>query len=276
MKYFSVAAFAILLFAGQIQLMAQGEEQGRGTFEVNGYAGVAVDSFASGDVKSYLNPQDSGNARLQHAIGGFDFQYRLYAPKTPKKTRKSFANQLWIYGEAKHGVRSADVDCKKNPLNSHCGSAFLDTNLYMLRDATSIEGYIGLRYEFLTLNPKSKSPANIYINAKGGFLSVGNNGNDIVNNNHIGIGALITGGKFQGSFVEFGGGRNDLFGQHRRSRKEIDGFITWKIFDRGNLSGIKPFMQIAIDTDMSTGSDSIQSYYGVRFDMVKLLNFKGK
>src|SRR5262245_48023664 len=80
----------------------------RDSFIANGYLGVGVDNFAAGEVKTYLNPGDANDIETR-GIAGFDFAYRLW------DQHRKHNLQLWIYGETVHGVRSAEVDCTKNP-----------------------------------------------------------------------------------------------------------------------------------------------------------------
>jgi hypothetical protein len=76
----------------------------REDFEIMGYFGMAIDTFAAEDLKKYLNPEESGELR-QRGGGGFNFSYRMTSVPKPDKWPK----QLWVYGETIHGVRSADV-----------------------------------------------------------------------------------------------------------------------------------------------------------------------
>ena len=149
----------------------------RGVFNASFYLGLAVDTFAGSDTLNYLNPGATGKIH-ERGIGGFDFAYRLMGDKTPMVGERYQHRSLWIYGETVHGVRSTDVNCSDNPDLPVCQKALGGiTNpgpglYYILRNATSLEGYMGLRYEFWNLNPDSDSPANLYFKAQAGFLSV--------------------------------------------------------------------------------------------------------
>src|SRR5262249_22731884 len=90
----------------------------RCSMELSFYLGVAVDTFAAGDTRRYLNPGDSAG-KDERFVGGFDFGFRLWGKQqegTKKQDAESkpkyYTRQLWIYGETVHGVRSAEIDCK--------------------------------------------------------------------------------------------------------------------------------------------------------------------
>jgi hypothetical protein len=256
----------------------------RDAVDITAYTGLAVDTFAAGNLKRYLNPEDSGEVRLR-GIAGFDFALR-FGSLDNKHQNDLFPNLLWLYGETVHGVRSADVDCDANASIPVCKDAFKAANLagnlvnpgqqtlYILRNATSLEGFMGLRYEFMSLNQKSDiARANLYLKAQAGFLTVARNGNDVVDLHHVGLGVILTRGVFRDSYLEAGRGRSDLFIDHRRSRTKIDGYVTWALVDEGDhprWSGIRPFVQITMDADLGPGADSIQSYYGFQFDIRSL------
>jgi hypothetical protein len=140
----------------------------------------------------------------------------------------------------------------------------------MLRNATSLEAFMGMRYEFLTLQTNSKSRANLYLKGQAGFLTVARNGQDVVDLHEYGVGLVATTGPFTGSHLEIGRGRSDIFREHRRSRTKFDGFATWKMGGAETWHGIQPFIQIIVDGDLGFGADSVQSYFGLQFDVRKL------
>jgi len=141
----------------------------------------------------------------------------------------------------------------------------------LIRNATSLEGYLGLRYELLTLRPGSGSPAALYVKAQAGFLSVPGH-DDALDAHHAGLGIVATKGRFKDSYLEAGFGRNDVFLKHRQDRWLIDGLITWEIERRriSERAGLWPFLQLTVDSDFGGGSDSIQSYLGLAFDLDRL------
>src|SRR5690606_5859083 len=81
------------------------------------YVGIAIDSFAAGDINAYLNQDESGEIK-ERMTGGLEFAYRLIGIPNDNAVRNG--RQFWIYGRTTHGVRSADVDCRENPDISIC------------------------------------------------------------------------------------------------------------------------------------------------------------
>ena len=183
----------------------------RDNFEGNAYVGVAVDTFAAGELNRYFNPDDANKIKVR-GVGGLDFAYRLYngpCSDNDKRNNEGARDcdstspgkpQLWVFGETVHGARSADVDCKANPSLSVC-KLFLsnptfspDQTLYLLRNATSLEAYAGARAEFFTLAPNSKSPANLYLKTEAGFLTVAGAGKLTPNHTSVALGLTATSG----------------------------------------------------------------------------------
>lgn len=254
----------------------------RSTFDVNAYAGLSIDSFAANDLNMYLNPNDSNKVKFR-AVGGFDFAYRLVkgpcseSDKTAGYTGTADCGsthwrhpQLWVYGETIHGVRSADVDCKANPSLSVC-TAFQNNpsfspsqTLYLLRNATSLEAFAGLRYEFLTVNPNSSSPAVLYFKSQAGYLTIAGAGRLTADHKTLALGAMATSGRFRESFLDFGFGPSKIFAADNKRRGKIDGYLTWDAFGQSYL---RPFVEMTVDTAFGGASDSVQTYFGISFDV---------
>lgn len=236
----------------------------RDSFEASAYAGIGVDSFAVGTLKTYLNPNASSDIETRF-VAGFDFDYRLTGDPNGGK-------QLWILGETVHGVRSADVDCKSNPQLSVCEpfnpETLGETTLYILRNATSLEGYLGLRWEFFQIHPDDPNSARAYVKAQIGFVSVSNSGGDVLNNDVLAVGLIAVKGRFCSSYVDIGYGKSDFFLTNQNKRLKIDGYLTWAFTDHKKVF---PFAQITVDSDFfGNGADSIQTYYGLTFDLDEL------
>lgn len=246
----------------------------RGAFVASAYLGEVVDTFAGDATINYLNPNDANKSSLR-GIGGVDFAYRLMGDQGARK-------QLWIYGETIHGVRSRDVDCSasNNAKLSVCQQNNFDPAnsggqfIAILRGASSLEAYTGIRYEFPPpLQNLTDSPARLYVSAQAGFMSVAGGGGDVVDNHHIGFGALAVKGKFEGSFLELGIGRNDVFKRHSTRRALIDGYLTLPMASvpllgltpAGLSTSIQPFIEFTGDFDLGSGSDSVQTWFGLDF-----------
>ena len=241
----------------------------RENFEASGYIGIGVDSFAAGEIKKVLNRGDSSGQK-ERFVGGFDFAYRLFGNPEGEGARKSKDQQLWLYGGTTHGVRSADVDCRAN--SDVCKDVFDVTVtpqrfFYVLRNASSLEGFMGARWEFAQINRlPAVSSARAYLKAQAGFLTVTNGIDDVYDIHHVAAGLIATNGRFQKSYFEFGVGRTDLFTENRRRRFKIDGLLSWEV-SKTTAKWFRPFAQIKVDTDLGRGSDSIQSYFGFDFDL---------
>lgn len=256
----------------------------RGVFQGLAYLGLVIDSFAAQDLRQYLNPEESGKVISERSIFGTYFSYRLggnSAIKAPTSKseptdarRFQRVNQLWIYGNTLHGVRSADVNCTETPELPTCKSELgeftgniPEASLYMLRNATSLEGHVGIRYEFLGLQQHSDTPANLYVTAKLGFLNVAGVGGDLVNLSTIGLGAVATKGDFMNSHLELGVGRSDLYFRNPSRRFKVDGHLQRKLPSVLGKRGMSLFVRMLVDSDLGPGADSVQSYVGVLFDL---------
>lgn len=249
----------------------------RGTFEATGYIGLAVDTFAGSDTLTYLNPGDTGKTH-ERAVGGFDFAYRLLGDPTPyfpQPGEEIFEPSLWVYGETVHGVRSADVNCTQNPDIPVCQKSLTTppnpgtTLYYILRNATSLEGFMGFRYEFHGVQQSSDNPANLYFKAQAGFLDVAGAPGHALGMHHLALGAVATKGNFQDSYLEAGWGRSDVFATAKSRRLKIDGYLQRKI-----KKGFSFFAQLLVDTGLGRSSDAIQSYIGFNVDIDCLVSDK--
>jgi hypothetical protein len=249
----------------------------RGVFDASFFVGLAVDTFAGSDTLTYLNPGAPGDTH-ERAIAGFDFEYRLMGDKTPMVKEDRFHPTLWIYGKTIHGARSVDINCTANPDLPVCKQNLTppvnpgDQLYFILRNASSLEGYMGFRYEFFRLNKDSDSPANLYFKAQAGFLSVTGAPGSALDMHRLALGAVVTKGRFLNSYLEAGWGRSDTFATARRKRIKIDGYLQWKIPKVPETTGLSAFTQLHIDTDLGRGSDAIQTYIGINYDLDKLMH----
>lgn len=250
--------------------------------EISGFLGLGIDTFASGTTKRYLNP-DASTGKEERMVGGFDFAARLLPVNTRRRAQNAtsgsgfgFANQLWIYGETVHGIRSMDIDCSKHTdfptcIDNGIGNTLpndpLGKILFTIRNASSLEVLFGLRYEFLTTNKQGQIPLNWYVKGQAGFLTARGNPDDVVDSHHIGLGVMATKSRIQDSYFEFGYGRTDLFAAPKnKGRWKFDGQFSIEL-----VKGMSFFAQLTADTDFGHGSDSVQSYYGLGFDIKQLV-----
>jgi len=257
----------------------------RGTFASSFYLGAAIDTFAGDETLKFINFQDSSDLHAR-AVGGVDFAYRLLGDENRDfpEGRVARLNDLWVYGETVHGVRSADVPCKAAAGQTAQSNQLICSNklvpspapgedfVFVLRNATSLEAYTGLRWEFLGLQQQSSAPANLYVKAPAGFVDVAGLNGPAKAEHHIGAGAVATSGNFRDSYLEVGWGRSDIF-QQNHGRWKIDGYLERKIKIK-KKDIVSVFVQINVDTHLGRGSDAVQSYIGLNYDMSKLLGSK--
>jgi hypothetical protein len=236
----------------------------REDFEANAYLGLAIDTFGAQELNKYLNPEANGDIQ-ERSIFGFDFAYRVLGAANSRR-------QIWVYGETLHGTRSEDIDCAKTPELPSCKKELAEfasnigtASLFLLRNATSLEAYVGIRFELGHVNVPGQHPAAIYVNVHPGFLEVAGSDGDAKAAHHIGIGARAIGGRMQGSYLEIGFGKTDLFIVNRNRRLKFDGMLQ-----RTLPGGFALFAQLFADVDGGDGSDSIQSYFGLNFDVGRL------
>jgi len=241
----------------------------RQDFEANAYLGLAIETFGAQELNKYLNPEANGVLH-EKSIFGFDFGYRLLGHGT---------RQLWVYGETLHGVRSEDIDCEKTPELPSCktelsefASSIPTASLYLLRRATSLEAYLGVRAELGQVNVPGLHPAALYVNFQPGFLEVAGSDGDAKAAHHIGVGARAIGGSMAGSYLEFGYGKTDLFVKNRNKRFKFDGMLARRLGD----TGLSLFAQLFADVDMDDGSDSILSYFGLNYEVSRLFSLPKK
>jgi hypothetical protein len=273
------SATAVLLHSSGCPAKAEDGIDTRGIFQATAYYGLAIDTFAASELRLYLNPEASSQVE-EEDIAGFDFSYRLVGNPSECQKDENCRN-LWVYGGTIHGIRSGEVDCEKNPDAPVCGD-FDDVEnagertLFILRNATSLEAYLGLRYEFATIKSDTDSPGNFFLGAEYGFLTAEGQGSDVIDYWKVGAGLTTINGRMKGSRLEAGLGQNDLFLGENRDRYFIDGFLTWEWAYKEGENGLKvnPFVEILIDADFGDGSDSVRTLIGFDFDVAALFKKK--
>lgn len=272
----------------------------RGSFEASFYVGGAVDTFAGTDTLNYLNPSDTGKTTLRE-VAGFDFGYRLYGTRgrLTSNPRVGFleGSQLWVYGETVHGVRSKELECrtegdaagsdanlpacKKTPEVGAPGTGEL---LAIIKGATSLEAFFGLRWEFApvsaVIQQSELDRARFYLKAQLGAIAV-SGGGDSSDMHHVGLGAIAISGPLEGSYLEVGYGRNDLMIKNHNGRWKLDGFLSVDYRAVPMLetvlddARIRPFAQLTVDADFGGGADSLQTYFGLDFTFGKVIRKRG-
>lgn len=278
-RRYATVLFVLSCICIPIDLLAQGDD--RDDFEATIYTGASIDSFAAQDLQKYLNPGASGTKQLGY-VAGADFAFRLIG------NRESTTPQLWVYGETVHGQRSAEVDCSQksdgSSLPEQCAldgftpkpGAFLG----ILRNSSSLEAYSGLRLELLTLHANGDHPVKLYLKSELGFFTVAGSGSDVFDSHQkLALGLLDTHGVFRDSYLETGWGKSDVFTERRGRRFRVDGYLTWDLGGKDSWMkklGMKPFLQITLDSDLGRGADSVRTFYGFTFDLSHLVSIGNK
>jgi hypothetical protein len=261
----SVSALAgcLALLSGGVARAADEREP----FDAHLYVGDSVSSFSASEVKRFENPADTNEVR-QGFVAGLDFDYRL--------KRWSDARNLWIFGETVHGLRSVEVDCRKNPDAAPCVSGGLSgtSALFVIRNSRSLEAYLGFQLDLARVNPDTEHEGRIFLRAQGGFMTVARSGADFVDNHFAGLGVTLVTGRFRGSYLDGGWGRTDLYFIHRDDRLKIDGYLTWAPGKglRRPRRCLRGFAEFYVDTDVGRGSDTALVYFGVELDVDDLLS----
>lgn len=234
--------------------------------EIYPYLGVAIDNFAASSANDYFNHEDSGETKTRETFGVW-FQYPL-GKSDPTSDASCNAGatgsgaSVWLYGQTAHGVRSAELDCS-NSSDGICSDSSPSQSLGILRDASSLEAMLGIRWEpFEFQNGNSAG----YFVLQSGFVSVEDGVDDAAEISHVGFGARIRSGDYRNSFVEIGIGKNDLILDRNTDRIKINARLVKDDFDWfGPGGGLIGFIHIAVDVDGHSGPDSIQTYLGITY-----------
>lgn len=242
-------------------------------FYASVYLGTVIDNFAPDRVGDYRNPE-AGTRQKAQWITGFDFDYRLYGNSNSRR-------RVWIQGETMHGVRTADINCEPRDEHGNVDASrippvcnkdapFADRVRYILENASSIEAFVEPRFEFLQVQKGSGSSAWLYSDVSVGFIGL-KDAPKVFRTMHVGLGLLADEGNFDGSFVEFGWGRDELL-SNRWNRIHIDGLLSFSlerlplVRDNGRL-----FVEMVVDNDPNDGPDVVRTFFGVDVDLRKAL-----
>jgi hypothetical protein len=241
-------------------------ESERSVINATFYVGEAIDTFSADELHRYLNPEAGSQAKSRF-IAGVDFEYRV-GGLLHKFMPVENGPQVWLFGETVHGVRSADVNCGTPDKPPVCGQFTVDTAseraLYILRNASSLEAFSGVRVEFLDVQRGTEDMAKVYVKGQVGFLAVDGSGSDVAMNNLVSIGIAAIRGRLTGSYFEIGTGQTELYVDHPAKRLKIDGHLAFPF----GATGVGGFAQMTVDA--AKGADSIQTYFGIELDVARL------
>lgn len=237
------------------------------SFDASVYLGTAIDTFAPDEVGNYKNPNGESEQKLREVFG-VNFDARLWGSDDSPR-------QFWVAGETLHGVKSADIDCEKDPAPV-CNSSdaqFTDRAKYILKHADSLEAFISPRLEFASVQADTNTPAVLYATARFGFIAL-ERAPHVFSTMHVGLGWLAYDGPFSGSYFEVGVGKNELFAGSKFNRLKIDGLLSAglstlplvKLIPGLDNANARAFIQMYIDNDVRGNlPDSVQTFFGIDF-----------
>jgi hypothetical protein len=228
------------------------------SFVASAYLGASVDTFAPDSIGDYQNPEAGG--RKTRETFGISFDGRLAGTDDS-------AVQFWVFAETLHGVRSADIDFSGEDKPAVCGDDPQAKALYILEHASSLETFISPRLEFLTLQAHSESSVRVYVTGRLGFIAL-ERAPTVFKNYEVGAGFLLASGPFQGSYLDLGWGRNELFAVGTWNRLKVDGTLVFALQRFVMNEATSFFVRMRIDNDVrGDAADSIQTQYGLSFDL---------
>lgn len=256
-----VVTFALVFGCAIAHGAEAGARDERQAFGAGFYFGLGIDSFAAADLNRYLNPGESSQVK-ERGVGGFDFACRVW---------KSDGGQaIWLYGETVHGIRSADLDLSGlDSLARFALTGYSDPGsrtLYLIRNATSLEAFVGARIEFMELG--GEVAIRPYVFADYGFLTLSGAGGDVLDLSNLGLGLSCVSGRLANSRLEAAIGRSDFFLANHMTRFKVHGVLHWTNGFMDSLS-MAMFAEMVVDSDLGPGSDSVQSYLGFEFNLKK-------
>jgi hypothetical protein len=238
----------------------------RDAIAATAYVGTAIDNFAPPIIGAYEEKDER-----HRFIGGIDFEFRVW----PHRDARRDGMQVWISGETLHGVRTADVDCSTDPKPPVCNEAITGVGQsfrFVLKRATSFEAFIQPRLELITIEPDSPFATRLYLTGRFGIAMLTEGIGYAAEAHHLGVGLGAMGGTFEGSAVEVGWGKSELFAPISGAgwnRLKFDGLLSVPFLqgltDRARFWRTQPrfFIQLYADFDPGgNAADSVQTFIG--------------
>jgi hypothetical protein len=240
----------------------------RDPIDATAYVGGAIDNFAPAIVANYKVKEEHSRV-----IGGVNFDFRVW----PYRNARKDSMQIWITGETLHGVRTADIDCSGDEKPQVCGEA-PDVAVgqrfrFALKHASSFEAFVQPRIEFLTIEADSPFATRLYATGRFGIMMLTEGDGYAAEAHHFGLGLGAIGGRFEGSFLEVGWGKTELFAPVSGSgwnRLKFDGLLSVPvlqgILERARFWETQPRLFIQLYADFDPGgraADSVQTFIGV-------------
>jgi hypothetical protein len=154
-------------------------------------------------------------------------------------------------------------------------AAYTDRARYILANASSMEAYLEPRFEFAELQLFTDAPASLYVHTRLGFVALANSPR-VFANQELGLGLVINSGDYEGSYLEAGFGKDELFSKHY-SRVMLDGLASYspsvpipKVRD-WIANHVRAFAQVTVNNDLGTQPDAIRVFVGFDFSPKSLL-----
>ena len=259
------------------------EYDGRSTFEANAFYGLAIDNFAPAETSGhpeagfgYRNtPEGTIKTRW---TAGVQAQYRVIG-------RQDSVRQFWVSTQILHGLRTADVDCTKTPDLAVCKATSTEAQKFfaVLEHASTIEAHIEARMELWRLQVTEETPVKLFASTRFGFVGLAGAPKVFSSDAYIGGGLMAPKGIFRGSFAQVGWGKSRQFQtEPNANRMKIYGTLLFDIapglLDQArnifsqSLGSTRFFASIVVDRNPGgTAPDSVQSYFGIDFDVRRLV-----
>ncbi|MEM7220781.1 MAG: hypothetical protein AAF515_20635 [Pseudomonadota bacterium] len=265
----------------------------RDRLDVDISLGWNFDNFTAQDIKVARDGRTLANATPdedrdvnQSALLDIRFNYEAFEIESSRIFGGSefFADQkmsVWLFGGTQRTVRSTEVICSNTPTFLGCegaedanqdgggdngdagvpGAPTLDGAFEVLRDAESLEGRIGLRFEFLEIG-SDKYPARLYVSHQRGFASIEDT-DDLARFQSTSFGAVLTSGRLRGSYIEYAPwAKNEMFEFDKNNRKNL------RVHLEGRLIGsLRAFLETEVDYDDGDGSDSVRTAFGIEIPL---------
>ncbi len=265
-KIFSNYLSLWLFFSIVLQTPLTNAQDIRKNFQIDVFVGILNNTFSPSDKARYINPEEAEDSSSTSPAFDIQFQYRM------KKN-------LWLIGHTVRTKRQAEIDCSKST-NISCDNLLnegVDLNdaintinakglgkaLGFIKNARSIEGQLGLRYEFDQVG-LDKHTSKVYIAPKLGFASV-DGVDDLADIHQIMIGLIADGDtRFINTYFEIGYGKNDLFIENNDKRFLVNTrLFFYPSWLNENEKKYAIFLESNLDTDFNDGPDSFRTRAGV-------------
>jgi len=274
-----VAALAALAWTESARA-ADGDDRLR----VRAFVGEVNNNFSAEARLAATGEDQSGKSNLDLAAG-IDFDYRLRG-----EDKQRF--KIYLFGETIHSARTLQAQCA--PGGTGCVQTEGDPQapkpgdfFKIVNDSNTLEWLGGVRAAWGTNGAGAgKYETELYVKAQAGFIRARAAADDVVDNHFVGVGIEHVTGVFRRSHLEAGWGRSDLFGREKRyDRAKVAAVLEYtplladkKKTAAGEAAGTNEapilsfFAKGLFDSDLGPGSDDVQIYFGVRFDIPAMID----